>query len=56
MTSNGLPIKMLDRKYNLYRMANHSINLGAHPACRTYQTIYEMGIRTPPHTPRAPDQ
>ena len=40
---------MLDRKYNLYRMANHGINLDV-------QTVYEMDIRTPPHTPRTPDQ
>ena len=45
---------MLDRKYNLYQMANHGINLDVHPECRTYQTVYEMGIRTPPPHPKNP--
>ena len=45
----GMPIEMLDRSYNLYRMENHGINLGHHPEYRTYQTFYEMGIAPPSH-------
>ncbi len=46
---HGMPIEMLDRKYNLYRMENHGINLDEHPEYRTYQTFYEMGIAPPTH-------
>ena len=45
----GMPIEMLDRKYNLCRMENHGINLEEHPEYRTYQTFYEMGIALPTH-------
>ena len=44
-----MPIEMLDRSYNLYRMKNHGINLGDHPEYRTYQTFYEMAIAPPSH-------
>ena len=46
---HGMPIEMLDRKYNLYRMENHGINLDEHPEYRTYQTFYEIGIAPPTH-------
>ena len=36
----GMPIEMLDRKYNLYRMGNRGVNLEEHPEYRTYQTFY----------------
>ena len=45
----GMPIEMLDRSYNLYRMENNGINLDEHPEFRTYQTFYEMGIAPPSH-------
>ena len=45
----GMPIEMLDRSYNLYRLKNHGINLGDHPEYRTYETFYEMGIAPPTH-------
>ena len=45
----GMPIEMLDRKYNLYRMENQGINLQEHPEYCTYQTFYEMGIVPPTH-------
>ena len=45
----GIPIEMLDRKYNLCRMGNHRINLEEHSEYRTYQTFYEMGIAPPTH-------
>ena len=45
----GMPIGLLDRKYNLYRMENQGINLDNHPEYRTYQTFYEMGIAPPTH-------
>ena len=45
----GMPTEMLDKKYNLYRMENHGINLSNHPEYRTYQTFYEMGIAPPSH-------
>ena len=45
----GMPIEMLDRSYNLYRMENNGINLDEHPEFRTYQTFYEMGIAPPTH-------
>ena len=44
----GIPVEMLDRKYNLYRMENHGINLEEHPEYRSYQAFYEMGVITPP--------
>ena len=40
----GMPVEMLDRAYNLYRLEHHGINLDDHPQYRTYQTFYEMGI------------
>ena len=45
----GMPIEMLDRKYNLCRMENQGINLDNHPEYRTYQTFYKMGIAPPSH-------
>ena len=45
----GMPIEMLAKTYNLYRMENHGINLQDHPEYRTYQTFYEMGIAPPSH-------
>ena len=45
----GMPIEMLDRKYNLYRMENQGIDLGEDSEYRTYQTFYEMGIAPPAH-------
>ena len=44
----GMPVEMLDRKYNLYRMENHGINLEEHPEYRSYQAFDEMGVVTPP--------
>ena len=45
----GMPIEMLDRAYNRYRIENQDINLDDHPEYRTYQTFYEMGIPPPSH-------
>ena len=45
----GMPIEMLDKTYNRYRIENHGINLDHHPEYRTYQTFYEMGIAPPTH-------
>ena len=45
----GMPVEMLDRAYNLYRLEHHGINLDDHPQYRTYQTFYEMGIAPPTH-------
>ena len=45
----GMPVEMLDRTYNLYRLEHHSINLDDHPEYRTYQTFYELGIAPPSH-------
>ena len=45
----GMPIEILDRTYNLYRIENHGINLDDHHEYRTYQTFYEMGIAPPSH-------
>ena len=45
----GMPIEMLDKTYNRYRMENHGINLDDHPEYRTYQTFYQMGITPPSH-------
>ena len=42
----GMPIEMLDKTYNRYRIENHGINLDDHPE---YQTFYEMGIAPPSH-------
>ena len=44
-----MPVEMLDRAYNLYRLEHHSINLDDHPEYRSYQTFYEMGIAPPSH-------
>ena len=45
----GMPIEMLDRTYNWYRIENHGINLDDHPDYRTYQTFFKMGIAPPSH-------
>ena len=45
----GMPVEMLDRAYNRYRLERHGINLDEHPEYRTYQTFYEMGIAPPSH-------
>ena len=45
----GMPVEMLDKTYNLYRMENHGINLEEHPKYRTYQTFYNMGVAPPGH-------
>ena len=45
----GMPVEMLDRAYNRYRLEHHGINLDDHPQYRTYQTFYEMGIAPPTH-------
>ena len=45
----AMPTEMLDKTYNLYRMESHGINLEDHPAYRTYQTFYDMGIVPPSH-------
>ena len=45
----GMPIEMLDRKYNLYRMDNQGIYLENHPEYRTYQTFYDMVVPPPTH-------
>ena len=45
----GMPIEMLDKTYNLYRIENHGANLDDHPEYRSYQTFYEMGIAPPSH-------
>ena len=45
----GMPIEMLDRKYNLYRMEHRGVNLDDYPQYQTYQTFYEMGIAPPTH-------
>ena len=44
----GIPVEMLDLKYNLYRMENQGINLEEHPEYRSYQAFHEMGVITPP--------
>ena len=44
-----MPVEMLDRAYNRYRLERHGINLGDHPEYRSYQTFYEMGIAPPTH-------
>ena len=43
----GMPVEMLDRKYNLHRMENAGVNLDDHPQYRSYQTFYEMGVAPP---------
>ena len=45
----GMPVEMLDRAYNRYRLEHHGIDLDDHPQYRTYQTFYEMGIAPPTH-------
>ena len=45
----GMPVEMLDRAYNRYRLEHHGINLDDHPEYRSYQTFYEMGIAPPTH-------
>ena len=35
----GMPIEMLDRAYNRYRIENQDINLDDHPEYRIYQTL-----------------
>ena len=45
----GMPVEMLDRAHNLYRLEHHGINLDDDPQYRTYQTFYEMGIAPPTH-------
>ena len=45
----GMPIEMLDRKYNLYRMENQGIDLDEDSEYRTYQTFHEMAIAPPSH-------
>ena len=45
----GMPVEMLDRAYNLYRLEHHCINLDDHPEYRSYQTFYELGIAPPTH-------
>ena len=44
-----MPVEMLDRAYNRYRLEHHGINLDDHPRYRSYQTFYEMGIAPPSH-------
>ena len=44
----GMPVEMLDRAYNRYRLERH-INLDDNPQYRSYQTFYEMGIAPPSH-------
>ena len=31
----GMPVEMLDRAYNRYRIENHGVNLDDHPEYRT---------------------
>ena len=45
----GMPMEMLDKTYNLYRLESHGISLMNHPEYRTYQTFYDMGIAPPSH-------
>ena len=45
----GMPVEMLDRAYNRYRLEHHGINLDDHPEYRSYQTFYELGIAPPSH-------
>ena len=45
----GMPVEMLDRKYNLHRMENAGVNLDDRPQYRSYQTFYEMGVAPPTH-------
>ena len=45
----GMPMEMLDRANNLYRLKYHGINLDHHPQYRSYQTFYEMGIAPSTH-------
>ena len=45
----GMPVEMLDRAYNRYRLERHGVNLDDHPEHRTYQTFYELGIAPPTH-------
>ena len=45
----GMPVEMLDRAYNVYRLEHHGINLDDHPQYRSYQTFYELGIAPPTH-------
>ena len=42
-----MPVEMLDRAYNLYRLERHGINLDDHPQYRSYQTFCELGIAPP---------
>ena len=44
-----MPVEMLDRAYNRYRLERQGINLDDHPQYRSYQTFYEMGIAPPSH-------
>ena len=44
-----MPVELLDRAYNRYRLEHHGINLHDHPQYRSYQTFYEMGIAPPSH-------
>ena len=44
-----MPVEMLDRAYNLYRLEHHGINLDDHPGYRSYQTFHEMCIAPPTH-------
>ena len=44
-----MPVEMLDRAYNLYRLEHDGINLDDHPQYRSYQTFYEMGLAPPTH-------
>ena len=44
-----MPVEILDRAYNRYRLENRGINLDDHPEYRTYQTFFEMGIAPPGH-------
>ena len=48
----GMPVEMLDRAYNLYRLEHDGMNLDDHTEYRsyqTYQTFYELGIAPPTH-------
>ena len=45
----GMPVEILDKTYNRYRIENHGVKLDYHPKFRTYQTFYEMGIAPPTH-------
>ena len=45
----GMPVAMLDRAYDKYRMDHHGINLDDHPQYRSYQAFYEMGTAPPTH-------